>query len=98
MKRTLADDFADLRVGAVRQGVHLSRLELTEPGDVFYVLGTPETVWMRSPREPRWADDHLFIEMGGDAWRKMEVVGGPRARVMVIHNTREPLAQGSGDG
>lgn len=90
-ERTLTDDFLELRVGAVRQGIHLERLSETLPGDVFFLVGNPGRVYMRSVREPRWDDDHFFIEMEGDAWRKLGHVGtgDPRQRVMVLHNTRE---------
>ena len=89
--RTLTDDFLELRVGRVQQSVRLERLSETLPGDVFFIIGAPDRVYLRSPREPRWDDDYFFIEMEDDCWRKIEHVGtgDPRQRVMVIHNTRE---------
>jgi hypothetical protein len=65
----------------------------TQPGDVFYLDSDPSLVYMRHPRAPRWADDHFFKEMRGDAWRRVEHVGTGMSdqAVTVVHNTeKEP--------
>lgn len=84
--RTFADDFAELRPDEVRRGVHLARLEQVEPGDVFYLLGKPGEVWARD--NVTGGDTYMFVMPGDDRWFRAGDVGDPRARVMVLHNTR----------
>lgn len=85
MTRTFADDFAELRPDEVRRGVHLARLEQVEPGDVFYVLADPSRVlWKQYPD----AHEYPYRTLGDELFMSIEAVGDPRARVMVLHNTR----------
>jgi hypothetical protein len=79
------------RMEAVRARLRLEVLERTEPGDVFYLITDPSRVYLRSPRESRWPDDHRFTEMEDDVWRQMLHVGdgGPAQVVVVLHNIRK---------
>lgn len=86
---TIADGLNGLRIGSVQQGVHLTTLERTKPGDVFFVLGAPETVYMRYDGA-KWSPDYPFTSMGDEVWYPISHVGDgdPRQRVLVLHNTR----------
>lgn len=83
---TIADGLNGLRIGSVQQGVHLTTLELTEPGDVFFLLSDPGHVIGRF----EVARDYPFLYLGDDVWRAVGRVGNgdPKQRVMVLHNTR----------
>ncbi len=89
--RTLADDFADLRMDRVRSGVHLTVLSLVEPGDVFFVASDPSQVWFRDP--DGGYDGYTFTSLAADSWCTQNEIGGPRTRVIVLHNTSEKMPE-----
>lgn len=79
------------KLTALHRRVRLEVLGLTQPGDVFYLVADPSRVYLHSPAEPRWNDDHRFIEMEDDVWRQMAHVGtgDPGQHVVILHNVRK---------
>ena len=75
---------------ALRARVRLSVLGKTEPGDVFYLVSDPATVWVRE-EQPEFSAGWEFGSTGNETWYRQEDVGtGERSqRVVVLHNTRK---------
>ena len=75
------------RLTEVASRIHLTTVELTKDGDVFYLVAEPGYVWARS--RSRVTDEHVFLMLGGDAWRTLKHVGtgDPKQSVVVLHNT-----------
>jgi hypothetical protein len=67
--------------------VMLATLDTTEPGDVFYLVSDPATVWQRVYPS---AHEYPFVQFGFDMWHAVDAVGtgDPRQRVVVVHNTK----------
>ena len=73
--------------------VHLEILGRVEPGDVFYLVSDPGTVWFRDAPEGGH-DGYTFTALAqDDAWRTQAEVGDgrPEQLTVVLHNTRNPL-------
>jgi hypothetical protein len=82
------------RLTDVAARVHLTTLELTKDGDVFYLVAEPGYVWENCPM--RSDRDYRFITTGTDMWNRMKDIGDgdPKQSVVVIHNTRNHLREG----
>lgn len=82
------------RLNDVAARIHLTTVELTKEGDIFYLIADPGHVWERS--RSRVTDEHMFLVLGGDAWRTVKHVGDGdlKQSVVVIHNTRNHLRGG----
>lgn len=70
---------------ALRARVRLSVLGSTEPGDVFYLVSDPATVWWRE------AESCGFLRFDNECWFGTPDIGtGERGqRVVILHNTRK---------
>lgn len=70
----------------LRSRVTLERLGQTVPGDVFYLVSDPTTVWLRYDNS-----DAPFQAVGTDLWFGMDAVGtgDDRQRIVRLHSVIE---------
>ena len=68
--------------------IRLTTLALTEPGDVFYLVKEPGTVWLHD-EEFACSQGHYFVYLGSEVRERMETVGAPGQTVVVLHNTKK---------
>jgi hypothetical protein len=78
----------------VRAGVHLSVLESTRDGDVFYVVCQPGIVYRKNLAAA--SGEFEFQAVGTDQWFSLEQLGALRERVVVLHNARTACAPAAG--
>jgi hypothetical protein len=78
------------RLTEVASRIHLTTVELTEDGDIFYVVKDPETVWLHGDT----GMEQCFACPGNDTWFTRHIFGGdPKQTVVVIHNTQKYLRE-----
>lgn len=88
----MADEIAGVpMIVTVRSRVRLSTLQLTKPGDVFYLAVAPWCVYLRSFDD----QEHDFQTADGECWLTAADIGSPGARVVVLHNVLKPWTHDS---